>query len=51
MKRSYIITKDLHQILLFGTHTQGNIMIPKNEFLELIDETKVTNNYSRVLRD
>ena len=29
VKRCYIIAKDLHQILLFGTHAQGNIMIPK----------------------
>ena len=51
MKRAYVIIKDLHQILLFGVHTQGNIMIPKADFIELIDETKVTNNYIRVLRD
>jgi hypothetical protein len=29
VKRAYIIAKDLHQILLFGTHAQGNIMIPE----------------------
>lgn len=28
VKKCYIIAKDLHQILLFGTHAQGNIMIP-----------------------
>ena len=28
VKRCYIISKDLQQILLFGTHAQGNIMIP-----------------------
>ena len=32
VKRCYIISKDLHQILLFGTHAQGNIMIPEEEF-------------------
>lgn len=46
-----MIANDLHQILLFGVHTQGNIMIPKADFNELIDETKVTNTYIRVLRD
>lgn len=51
VKRCYIIAKDLHQILLFGTHAQGNIMIPKDEFSDLIDETKVTNNYNRILRE
>jgi hypothetical protein len=29
VKRCYIIAKDLQQIFLFGTHTQGNITIPK----------------------
>ena len=51
MKRSYVIAKDLHQILLFGVHTQGNIMVPKADFAELIDETRNTNSYIRVLRD
>ncbi len=32
VKRCYIISKDIHQILLFGTHAQGNIMIPEEEF-------------------
>lgn len=36
-----MIAKDLHQILLFGTHTQGNIIIPKNEFTELIEGNNV----------
>jgi hypothetical protein len=31
-KRAYVIAKDLHQILLFTTHAQGNIMIPEEEF-------------------
>ena len=33
VKRAYIQAKDLHQIFVFGTHTQGNIMIPKDEFI------------------
>lgn len=52
VKRCYIIAKDLHQIFLFGTHAQGNIMIPEEEFRELFDENNAGNNYySRVLRD
>lgn len=29
VKRCYIIAKDLQQIILFGTHASGNIIIPK----------------------
>ena len=50
VKCAYVIIKDLHKILLFGVHTQGNIMIPKADFIELIDETKVTNNQKEFKR-
>ena len=48
VKRAYIIAKDLHQILLFGTHAQGNIMIPVEEFKEVI-ESKGSNIYNRFI--
>lgn len=47
VKRCYIIAKDLQQIFLFGTHRQGNIVIPKNEFTELIEGRNI---YSKTLR-
>lgn len=47
VKRCYIIAKDLQQIFLFGTHKQGNISIPKNEFTELIEGKNI---YSKTLR-
>jgi hypothetical protein len=47
VKKCYIIVKDLHQILLFGTHTQGSIIIPKQEFTELIESGMF---YYKILR-
>ena len=47
MKRCYIIAKDLQQIFLFGTHSQGNITIPKKELRELIEGKNI---YSKTLR-
>jgi hypothetical protein len=47
VKRCYIIAKDLQQIILFGTHVSGNIIIPKKEFTELLEGKNI---YLKTLR-
>ena len=47
VKRCYIMAKDLQQILLFSTHAQGNIVIPKNELMELMEGRNI---YLKTLR-